>query len=254
VYAGLVTTALALVAIALCLKKRLHVPSGDVWTIVALIATAVVWSGPPIATVGGLSFKMPSYYVAQLTTTWRIYGRFGVFVELGVILLAAFALASLIKGRSARTRIAVSTLAAALVALDLFGRPLPVTKIENPPIYSVLRDLPPGPVAEYPIVASVFGAYDQLQRQDAHRKPLLNGFEPGSPAEVRALELATLSDRTVERLRGLGIRYVMVDTKYPLNPEQPTPGPISKRLLFLQADRGFALYQVPGVGIGRAVR
>ncbi len=254
VYVGLVTTALALVAIGLALRKRLHVPAGDVWTIVALVATALVWSGPPVANVAGISFYLPSYFVAQITTTWRVYGRFGVFVELGVVLLAAFALASLIKGRSSLMRSAVSAVVAVLVALDLYGSPLPVTKIQNPPIYSVLRDLPPGAVAEYPIVPSVFGAYDQLQRQDAHRKPLLNGFEPGSPAEVRALRLATLSDKTIERLRALGIRYVMVDTQYPLSPDQPAPGPISEQLRFLQADRGFALYEVPGVGTGTSVR
>jgi hypothetical protein len=246
-YLGLVPTCFALAAIFLATRRRAPQLKMDVITLAALALTGLVWAGPPTANVGPLTVNLPSYYIAELTMTWRIYGRFGVLVEVAVLTLAGYGIAAITARRGHLLGAALASTAAVLTLLDLYQPTLGSTRLQNPPIYSVLRGLPPGPVVEYPIVPAVLGAYEQLRRQDAHQRPLLNGFEPNSPAERRALELTTLDDQTVNRLGRLGIRYVMIDTTYPLAPGQAAPPPVSKLLRFIQADQGFALYEVPGV-------
>lgn len=248
VYVGLTTFALALAAVAVvALSRAASRLRSDVLTLAWTVVVGVAWAGPPTFAVAGVTIYLPSWFIGQLTTTWRIYGRFSAIVEVGIVLLAAYGLHLLVRDRGARLRGALVAAVAVLVVLDVQTPGLEQTvRPDAPRVYQALRTQPPGAVAEYPIVASVLGPYGQLYRQELHHRPLLNGYDPGTPAEERALSLARLDDTTVGRLRELKIRYVLVDTEYPLAPGDPGTGPVSTRLRLIGQEGPFVLYEVPG--------
>jgi len=111
-----------------------------------------------------------------------------------------------------------------LVPLDLLVSFSPRVRedLSPPAIYQKLRDLPDGIVAEYPIrLGDVAGDYRELFWQDAHGKPILNGFPARSYAESRALALEDPDrPRTAEHLAALGVRYLLVQRR----PQLVTPG------------------------------
>jgi hypothetical protein len=88
--------------------------------------------------------------------------------------------------------------------------------IRSQPIYSELARLPDGIVAQYPLdVAS--DLYSAIFDQHWHGKPILNGFEIGSPEEQRAMWLENPSSPgTARELAALGVRYVYVPAATPV--------------------------------------
>ena len=127
--------------------------------------------------------------------------------------------------------------------LDLWNRPSSQTyRIHTPEIYATLRAQPPGGVAEYPLRPIVrIGHYMDLYYQQAHGRPLLNGWY-GGPDERRALSLADLSDpKTAPGLATLGVRYVLVT---PPIPGVPPPGEPGRGFDFVARDAYASLYRV----------
>jgi hypothetical protein len=87
--------------------------------------------------------------------------------------------------------------------------------IRSQPIYSVLAQLPDGIVAQYPVDATS-DPYSAIFDQHWHGKPILNGFEIGSPEEQRAMWLEDPSaSGTARDLAALGVQYVYVPTTTP---------------------------------------
>jgi hypothetical protein len=245
-YVGLVVAAFAALAF---LRALTWLPSSRERENVLIVAwlgfVALVWSGPPTAELGPVTLRFPSDLVSDLTTTWRIYGRFGIVVSFAVCLLAGYGLAAVVRGRRQGTRTLVLVLAAVVVFLDLKEPRLPVTRIAKPGIYAALKDRSSGYVAEYPLVPAGYAVYEQIFNQDYHGRRLLNGYPAGSSAEARALSLARLDDlKTPIRLRSLGVRYVVLNRARQHGPEVPTPGRPAHALRLLATEGSYELYEV----------
>jgi hypothetical protein len=214
-YVGISVVLLALIAGVSLLRRRLAA-SNRALVIAAAVtgAVAALFSAPPEVGVGGELIKFPSYYVFELTASWRIFSRFVIVVMLALCVLAAIGASRLANARGTRWRAVALVAIAIAVPLDLLGsfEQRTRTDVDPPEIYDVLREQPDGIVAEYPIrPAELAGDYRDLFFQDAHDKPMLNGFPARSYEESRALAVADLNaPRTAPTLAALGVRYVML--------------------------------------------
>ena len=230
VYVGITVLALAVVGVAVALLVRSAASQRrTVLTLVLLAALAFAFSGPPTYEALGLSAKMPSWFVFQITSTWRVYARFGMVVMLAVVLLAGYGLAAIERRARARSLVlgvVVSAVVVLAVGLDLWSRsPSPrTTEIPGNAVYDVLDARNDGGiVAEYPLVPATVPGLDYVATQDRVGHPLLNGYSSESSLEARALWLAPLDDpRTAGRLALLGIKYVTLPDRPPA-PGDPTP-------------------------------
>lgn len=245
-YVGLTVVALALVAIVAAVRRgarpRLR---ADVVSLLLLGAAALVWAMPPTLAIGGITVRFPASFVGEFTTTWRIYGRFGLIVGLSVCVLAGLGLAQLRSTPRVAVRTAVLVFAALVVFLDVRAAHFGITVFTpEPPIYASLRAQPPGAVAEYPLLPSTAGPYDQLYRQDFHHRRLLNGYDPGTAAERRALTLTRLDDRTAQRLAALRIRYVLLQRNRAVPAGLTPPGTPTRAFREIARDDQYTLYRV----------
>jgi hypothetical protein len=250
-YLGLTVVVLAAIGVASVVRGRSHGPRrANVFSIVLLGVVAAVWSGPPTMSIGSFDIRLPSWYVMHVTTTWRIYGRFGIIVTFAVGVLAGVGIAAISRHGPVIVRGITLSAIALLLVLDLRVPSLefPVKPLEEPPIYAVLRDEPAGGVAEYPIYPLDVGAYDQLYRQDMHHRRLLNGYASGSTAEARALTLTRLDDETAQRLAALGVRYVVYDTTRAPYAAAPAPGMPTGSYRLVAEEGKWQLYEIAGAG------
>lgn len=245
-YVGLVAAALAVLAFVRALIRSPPRRERENVLVVAWLGfVALVCSAPPTAAVGPVTLRFPSELISELTTTWRIYGRFGIIVSFSVCLLASYGLAAVVRDRGDGMRAVLMTLAALLVFLDLKEPRLRVTRITEPGIYGALEGRPSGGVAEYPLVPAAYAVYEQIFNQDYHGRRLLNGYPSGSLAEARALGLARLEDPATPRgLRRLGVRYVVVNRARKHGPEVPAPGRAGRGFRRLDAENSYELYEV----------
>ncbi len=249
-YVSLLLAGFAIVAVTLAIRGRLPEPAAEsVLSIGVLGLIAGVFSMPPTADVGGMTVYFPSWFIAQVTTTWRIYGRFGLVVLVAVVLMAGIGLASslpLLKSNAVRAFAGIAV--AILVWLD-FGPALPLvgTPVDvEPGVYRLLASQPAGALAEYPLQPSYAGNYEQLYRRKWHGRPLLNGYTHDSAQERRALAIARLSSTTAATLRRLGIRFVVLDrlTADSLAGTSYAPGVPSRAFIRVGQDSRFTLYRV----------
>jgi hypothetical protein len=138
---------------------------------------------------------------------------------LAVCILAAIGLSRAAAVRNATARVALLALAGVVIFVDLISIPPERTmRLDAPAVYARLKSLPPGNAAEYPMAIRPYpGDYNELLFQDAHGKPLVNGFLDRSAAEARALTIAKLAPRAAAQgLALLGVRYVVVRKASPL--------------------------------------
>ncbi len=213
-YVGVTLILLALVACVAFLRRRLSPQLGRAVLVLLLVAiVAAITSMPPESRIVGVQVPFPSHFIAQVTTTWRVYSRLVMVVMLAVTLLATVGLAILTRTRRAWVRIGVMLLATIAVPLDLWApQHGNVDRISTPGIYETLARQPMGLVAEYPLAAPSFNRYSDIFFQGAYDKPLINGYLEDSSQERLALSLAVLSNpSTAPRLAALGVRYVLLD-------------------------------------------
>lgn len=230
IYLGLSVLALAvlgaLVLARLVWRERREAASDA--GVVAAVAGAVVavvgvlFSAPPKVAVLGVMVPMPSLAVFEVTTTFRVFTRFVVLIELGLALLLAFGLARLLRGRGAPLRAAVVGALAVVLVLDLWARP-EVRAVKADPIdaYVWLKDNPGGGVVDYPIQPASSPGYAPLFWQQFHDHPVLQGYVEGSESESRKLELKDPTDgEAAADLAALGVKYAVVHSNA-LGPGQP---------------------------------
>jgi hypothetical protein len=217
-YVGGTVILLALVALVAFVLRRLTPRIGKAVLVLWLIAVAaVITSLPPEARIFGVTIPFPSHFIAQVTSTWRVYSRFVMVVMLALAVLAAVGLDVLTRKRASWVKIGVMSLATIAIPLDLWApQGGHVEEISTPGIYKTLARQPMGLVAEYPLAPATVNTASDIFFQGAYNKPIINGYPEGSFQEQRALSLAVLSDpSTAPRLATLGVRYVVVDAAPP---------------------------------------
>jgi hypothetical protein len=245
-YVGVTVLCLALLGVIAAFRHRLP-GREDAFALVIGAATLVafIFSFAPKVEIVGKTIYLPSYVVFKTSSSWRLYTRFVIVVMVGLCILAALGLAWLSDRRNPRVRAAILVAATILVPLDLWDRPPDhIFRFRTDPIYHVLRAQPPGDVAEYPLRKTGFvGDYLDLYNQDAHGKPILNGYLPG-PTERRALSISRLDDsRTASSLATLGVRYVLV-TPWRVDSNTPDPGRPGRGFRLLARDGYGSLYRL----------
>jgi hypothetical protein len=240
-YVGISILALALVGLIAGLR------AGGTRRRLALAGAAVAVAGfatsaPPEVTLFGESVPTTTHILFDITSTWRVFSRLVVVVMLGLVLLAALGLATLVRRRSAWAGALVIPVALGIVAADLWARAdEPTNRIVAPNTYERLAQLPRGIAVEYPLLPAEQSIYGDVFYQAWHDQPILNGYYVGAE-ENRALRMTDLSDpRTADGLQALGVRYVLVrrDLKAA---GLPNPGRPGRAFRFVTEDPYIALY------------
>lgn len=204
------------------------------WAATGALAIAVIsylmGLGPELR-IRQVSIPMPYSWALEIVpgfAAMRIPRRFALFVLLGVACLVGLSLERIF--RTARLgvlgRIAASLLLIGLFVwdLDLMGREYetrrPQIEEDLPPIYSIIAELPDGPLLEIPVGGRADGFENALRESERmlystyHWKRLLNGYSgyaPPSYALMVAIAQQLPSQRAIDLLaRSTGVRYVLV--------------------------------------------
>ncbi len=176
------------------------------WILVfAFLTLLMVWvSFPAFININGRRLYFPSYFLHQFAPMFRTYVRLGVVVLLCIAVLAGFGFKFLLeKIKSRRLRLFVFMFLCFLVLFDFTNiPPFRYTEIhETPPVYQWLGKQPGDfIVAEYP---QPYNMAEAMFFQQIHQKRLVTVTE----------ELADIyQSETVEKLKDLGVKYVVVHT------------------------------------------
>jgi hypothetical protein len=244
-YVGVSILVLALLGLVTAVRH----PGPSRWVALAALAVSVVgfaFSAPPRVDLLGGNLPTPTQFVFELTTTWRAFSRLVEVVMLGLVLLAAMAMASIVRRRAVVIQGVLLAIMFVAIAGDLWtARPAQGTnKIGVPLTYQRLAQLPKGIAVEYPLLPADQSQYGDVFYQGWHNKPIVNGYYEGSPEESRDLALSDLSKPPTARgLQALGVRYVLVrqDLKAARLPDPGRPG---RGFRFVTKDPYIALYEL----------
>ncbi len=158
--------------------------------------------------------------------SFRVLMRMGVFADLALSVLAAWAVSRVMRrwraaGATPWQRGLATALLGALILADNVprgGTAFAQSRACLPPPRAVDRWLasqPPGPLVELPLTgADVARMWFQTQ----NRKPMVNGYATFSPAgyeEEKADLSSPWTPACLARLRALGIRYIVLDVGTP---------------------------------------
>jgi hypothetical protein len=150
----------------------------------------------------------------------RAPARFALLVMLAMALLVAFGAAQL-RVRLKRRAPAVLVLLALIGLSESYvigfpgGKP---AQLPVPEVYRRLKALPPGPLLSLPsyrATPEAFREADYLLFSTAHWQPIVNGYgrqEPPSHGETMATIARFPAPAAVQKLREIGVRYVVVHT------------------------------------------
>lgn len=216
-YAGTIAIALAAVG-AWALSRRRTAQScrlTQALLITGAVALLLSW-GP---TRSGLApFDLLAWLPGM--SMLRAPARFALLVMLALAALSAYGTAFLVERQGGRASALVALLAAAFLAESFLvgfpgGKPMPFAV---PEVYHRLSSLPPGAVLSLPTYRGSpegFREADYLFYSTVHWHPIANGFGRHEPL-VHRDNLSSLvrfpASDAVERLRQLGVRYVVVHT------------------------------------------
>ena len=218
---GYVTFVLALVAFVLWARGNpffhAHGRSFLVAFASLLVPVALVTSLPRLVDVLGVSIPMPAYLIGEVTTSWRVFARFGVLVGFGLVLLAAMALQILVRRRHG---LWLGLAIAGVAAFELApGPPTRTWAVNEPPAHVAwLARHPGGIVAHYPMLTDQ-AAEDRMEGyeyyfQVQHKHPLFwhYGFvRPDSREEaIRMIAKFPTAEATPGVLAAERVRYVVL--------------------------------------------
>ena len=204
-------TALGLCGVALVIRRR-TLGAGRRRMLVAIAAVGFVMSLGTTTPVYAWA-----YHLFPPMQGMRAAARFGYLVLFAVAALAGIGVAEIRHRLSRRWAGAIAIGAFALVGVEALHTPLPFERFDGiPGIYRLIaQDPDPVGVVDLPVFAgAVFhrnASYMLASTQ--HWKPLLNGYSGARPAgfdETAQLMNTFPSSGSVERLRQLGVRYVLV--------------------------------------------
>jgi hypothetical protein len=222
IFFGYGTMALACIAVAMLLRRRLPFSLPLRFALLA-VPFGVLAALPAHESILGVRIAMPdpAELIGGLVSWWRVYERFGAVAGFGLVLLASVAIDRLIRsGR--RAYVAAAGVGVALMFLEaLPGLPVPVFRIGADPATTWLRAHPGGTVATYPIVPDWFGDptwenlhWSSYYLQVYHHHPVFNAPLGAPRPTVSAIAATLVSDLSNEEtpaiLRGEGVRWVVL--------------------------------------------
>lgn len=186
---------------------------------------ALAASAPPKVSIAGHLVPMPSDFISDLTTTWRVYSRFASVVMLGLVVLAGVGAAFLMRRHGALGRAVITLVLLALIAVDFTWRPGAADIGERPGVFALVAKQGHGVLAQYPLLPAGFGDSSDTFWQQAHGHPILNGYSEDGYNDRRALSLYYVDSReTARALASLGVSDVLVpDTPVPGTPDPGRP-------------------------------
>jgi len=174
---------------------------------VTAIIVSFVLSGPRFVNLFGQSIELPTGTIMRFTTAWRIFGRFGLVVLVGIGLLATLGLARI--RRRFGTGLVLVLLTLMMVDLKS-ASPHGYYKLQSSSALECLKHLEKGVAIEFPTSDQ---NYEQWDRQSIHGHPIANGAEPGSDWDRVLWELEPSKIETYRRLQDLGIKYAIFDVQ-----------------------------------------
>ena len=204
-----------------------------------VVSVFFVWALGPYLLLFGVNTGLPLPGILlrylPIVSNARLPARADVFVTLGAAVLLAIAIASS-RRRLPTWRVVVL---AAIVLGDFWAAPLPMYRLDAPPIYTQLAGLPMGGVLEIPFgIRDSFGEEGRIDSnvlyyQSVHGKPLAGGYIARVPPSVKSryhdapvfnallrlsageiTEAPPIAGRdAADFLTGSGITYIVVDRR-----------------------------------------
>ena len=165
-----------------------------------------------------LSFPMASRMLHKIFPMFRVYSRFGVFVILGISILAALGARELNLKRKFRHNFSMSIFLIPLIIFEFINfPPYPVIQTDNiPQVYRWLSKQPSKSIiVEYPLAEwDTATHYRYLFYQRYHRKLLFNGIRPGTAGYNYLRQAKVLDKGSIEILKEIGIKYIIIHKDY----------------------------------------
>ena len=204
--------AFTLAAVVLALGTDLHWLSEPVR--IEVPAFLREWHPGPLASIplpGRALFEWFPFYDRM-----RVWMRYGVFVLLGVSVLAGYGASWVSRRLQGWRGTSVSIGLLAVVLLDFMPRPQAYIRVEPRPVDEWLAaQTAPGALVEFPFEKVADQA--QLYYTLTHRKPFLGGsfnsFPPPQYLRIKPVLDFFPNRESVELLRTLGVRYVLVHSQ-----------------------------------------
>lgn len=245
-YLGITTIALAIAGAVLFVRRRAPLDAtplrSALGAAMVLAPVALVLSLPPQFELAGATVPLPSKLLAETTTFYRVYARFGFIVLVALALLASAALHILLQHRRGSI---LAGAAVGLLAFEFLPGLLPVWSPEKRDSDRWLEAQPRGIVANYPMptdqLPSLRLAYEEQFRQRLHSQPLfaLLGAGTGGTREeaIRLVARYVTAPDTPGILAAERVRYVLLhDRVYREQREAPPPIPPGLRLVWANSE------------------
>lgn len=164
-----------------------------------------------------LSFSFAAHLFYPMFPMFRVYSRFGIFVMVGVSILAAIGVQQLLVKKQIQ-RVFIMAALIMLIIFEFMNFPVyPIIKTDNiPSVYKWLGQQP-GEfiVAEYPLAEwDTFLHYRYLFNQRYHQKLLFNGIRPGTTGYNKFQQAKILDKDSIEILKEIGIKYIIIHKNY----------------------------------------
>ena len=232
-YVGVSVSLLALVAVVI--RRSSHLERGTTHLFLAMVLIAFAlslgivlrWLSQPVWTnvlngssisneLGGM-IPLPGYFLFKLLpfySSMRVPMRYGVFVNLFLIVLAGGGAAWIVERFKDRTRHVVGVLLIALVMIDFMPPRWELATVEPRPVDKWLATQPnSGGVVQFPFSAARSQA--QIYYTLTHGKPYIGGaFPTPQYRSIKPVLDEFPSDESLELLRELGYTYIVVDSDW----------------------------------------
>jgi len=180
----------------------------------ALLAIAVVLSLGPSGWVYGWL-----YAHVRALQGFRAPARFAILACCALAILAGFGF-QLLRRFVVQPRAQKSLLVAVLVVVGLEYGSAPMTLAEVPTavpdLYKTIKQMEPSPLIEIPM-ADLDLSVDYMYWSIYHWHPLINGYSgyiPPDYTETRRVMLSFPDARSLQRLRALGVRHIVIHGTY----------------------------------------
>lgn len=187
-----------------------------VFFFLVIVFLAFILSFQGYLNVAGIKFPFASQFLHQVFPMFRAYARFGIFVILGLSILAALGVKELNTKGGHWHFLSMPILVSLIIFEFINFPPYPVTRTDKiPQVYKWLRDQPGQQIiVEYPLAEwDTPTHYQYLLWQRYHQKPFLNGVRPGTTGYQDFREAKTLNPKSVNILSRLGIKYIIINRK-----------------------------------------